>query len=98
MGDIFHENLKKARMRKGLSQQEIADLLGIAKSTYSMWENGNREPNLMKIIALTKVLGVTGDELLGLISPEENAFRDYEAKLGKDRFKAYIDALEKIMK
>ena len=26
MGDIFHENLKKARMRKGLSQQEIADL------------------------------------------------------------------------
>lgn len=56
MSAVFHENLRNARQRKGMSQQDVADKVGVAKSTYSMWETGNREPNLMKIIALTKVL------------------------------------------
>ena len=96
MSAIFHENLRNARQRKGMSQQDVADKVGVAKSTYSMWETGNREPNLMKIIALTKVLGVTGDELLGLTPPEETAYHDYEVKYGKERLHAYIEALSKI--
>ncbi len=98
MGDIFHENLKAARIRKGLSQQEVADLVGVAKSTYSMWETGNREPNLMRIKTLTKVLDVSGDELLGLIPMDrtETEFYELRMKYGEDRIRAYVEALGKL--
>lgn len=98
MGDVFHENLKAARLKKGLSQQEVADMVGIAKSTYSMWETGKREPNLMKIIALTKILDVSGDELLGLVPMDktETEFYELRIKYGEERIRAYIEALSKL--
>ena len=34
MNEKFNENLRKARLEKKLTQQQVADLLGIAKSTY----------------------------------------------------------------
>ena len=98
MSDVFHENLKAARLRKGLSQQEVADLVGVAKSTYSMWETGNREPNLIRIKTLTKVLDVSGDELLGLIPMDrtETEFYELRLKYGEDRIRAYVEALGKL--
>lgn len=41
MGEKFNENLKEARIKKGLSQKEVADNIGVAKSTYSLYESGN---------------------------------------------------------
>ena len=35
MGDNFNDNLKEARLRSGLSQKEVAENIGVAKSTYS---------------------------------------------------------------
>ncbi len=46
MGDNFNDNLKEARLRSGLSQKEVAENIGVAKSTYSLYESGNREPNV----------------------------------------------------
>lgn len=46
MGDKFNENLKAARERKGKSQKEVAEGIGVAKFTYSLYESGNREPNV----------------------------------------------------
>ena len=98
MSNVFHENLKAARLKKGMSQQDVADALGIAKSTYSMWETGNREPNLMRIIALTKVLEVSGDELLGIVPTDKTETEFYELRLkyGDERIRAYIEALGKL--
>lgn len=42
---MFSNNLKKLRKERGLTQKELADALGIAKSTISMYENNNREPD-----------------------------------------------------
>ena len=36
MGDYFNENLKYAREQKGLSQKEVSEKIGVAKSTYSL--------------------------------------------------------------
>lgn len=66
MGDKFNENLKIARERKGISQKEMAEQIGVAKSTYSLYESGNREPNVQTIKKIADVLNVTADELLGL--------------------------------
>ena len=66
MGDNFNDNLKEARLRSGLSQKEVAENIGVAKSTYSLYESGNREPNVQTIKKISDALDVSADELLGL--------------------------------
>lgn len=66
MSKNFYENLKKARLNNGLSQAQLAELLGVAKSTYSMYESGKREPNIQTIRKIADILGVSVDELLGM--------------------------------
>ena len=66
MGDKFNENLKAAREKRGLSQKEAAESIGVAKSTYSLYESGNREPNVQTIKKISDVLNVSADKLLGI--------------------------------
>ena len=66
MGDKFNENLRAQRERRGYTQKEMAELIGVAKSTYSLYESGNREPNVMTIKKIADVLTVSADCLLGL--------------------------------
>ena len=66
MGEYFYENLKLAREQKGLSQKDVAEKIGVAKSTYSLYESGNREPNVQTIKKIANALDVSADELLGI--------------------------------
>ena len=52
----FSENLKRARLRVGLTQQQIADTLGITKSTYCGYETGKRQPDIAKLRRLVLLL------------------------------------------
>ena len=60
----FSSKLKEARLRSGLTQQDIANKLNIDKSTYSGYETGKREPFVERIKELASILGVSGDYLL----------------------------------
>ena len=66
MGENFYENLKEARIKSGLSQKEVSENIGVAKSTYSLYESGNREPNVNTIKKIADVLNVSADTLLGI--------------------------------
>lgn len=66
MGENFNENLKEARIKSGLSQKEVSENIGVAKSTYSLYESGNREPNVNMIKKIADVLNVSADTLLGI--------------------------------
>lgn len=66
MGEQFNENLKEARLKAELSQKEVAENIGVAKSTYSLYESGNREPNVETIKKIADFLNVSADVLLGL--------------------------------
>ena len=66
MGDKFNENLREAREKKKMSQKDVADIIGVAKSTYSLYESGNREPNVNTIKKIADVLNVSADTLLGI--------------------------------
>lgn len=68
----FHEELKAARMKTGLTQQQVADALGITKSTYCGYEIAKRSPDPAKIKQLAKVLHVSADTLLGVQMVTEN--------------------------
>lgn len=66
MGEFFFENLRDARKAAGLSQTYVAQQLGVAKSTYSLYESGKREPDVTKIKKLAQIIGVSSDALLGI--------------------------------
>ncbi|MEW8957827.1 MAG: helix-turn-helix transcriptional regulator [Moorella sp. (in: firmicutes)] len=62
---IFPERLKKLREDKGLSQREIARLLGFAPSTIAMYETNKRTPDPETLQKLADFFGVSVDYLLG---------------------------------
>ena len=66
MGEHFNENLKEARLKSGLSQKDLSKNIGVAKSTYSLYESGKREPNVDTIKKIASALNVSADMLLGL--------------------------------
>lgn len=66
MGDNFNENLKEARLKSGISQKDLAENIGVAKSTYSLYESGKREPNMDTIKKIASSLNVSADTLLGI--------------------------------
>ncbi|MDT1957744.1 helix-turn-helix domain-containing protein [Carnobacterium divergens] len=61
----FSERLKLRRNEKKLTQQTLADLVGVNRVTYTNWENGKREPELGKVVELATELNTTVDYLLG---------------------------------
>lgn len=69
------DNLKKAREATGYTQMQVAEKLGISDGTYKNYEQGKREPNGDKIVALANLFEVTTDYLLGR-EPAPNPFAD----------------------
>ena len=60
-------NIKKARVARGLSILEAATLIGVEYQTYYYWDNGITKPKTKDIPAVKKVLGLTTDQVLGLV-------------------------------
>ncbi|KXL54406.1 HTH-type transcriptional regulator ImmR [Anaerotignum neopropionicum] len=60
---LFGEKIAKARKEKGLTQEQLAEMIGVAKSTLTGYEKGNREPDLLKIKKLISILDINPDYL-----------------------------------
>lgn len=61
----FSQRLKELRLKKGLTQKEIADLVHVNRVTYTNWEKGKREPNFETLLKLADLLEVSLDSLFG---------------------------------
>jgi len=57
------KNLKNKRVDAGLTQNELAALLGVNQSTIASWEVGTKYPSADKLPDLARVLGCMIDEL-----------------------------------
>lgn len=76
--------LKKLRSDAGLSQQEIADRLGIPSRTYGAWEREESVINIKQAAAICNVLGCTPNDLVGWpmdgLTPDESELvKSYKA-------------------
>jgi transcriptional regulator with XRE-family HTH domain len=60
----FSDKLKTLREEKGWTQKELAEKLGLAKSTISLYEIEKREPNTEITIKIADLFGISVDELL----------------------------------
>lgn len=67
------EKIYTCRKKAGLSQEALAEKLGVSRQSVSKWENGDASPELDKLLLLAKVFGVTTDWLLTPDAPEEPA-------------------------
>ena len=53
---MLGERIKSLRVEKNITQQQLADLLSVAKSTIGMWENNKREPDIETIKQIAEIL------------------------------------------
>lgn len=64
------ERLTRLRNQRGLSQDDLADILGVSRQSVSKWETDASVPELSKLMKLSDVFGVSLDELAGRPAPE----------------------------
>lgn len=68
------EKIYDLRKCSGMSQEEMADDLGVSRQTISKWENGSAMPELEKVIQLSRLFHVSTDYIL----LEEVTIRNYD--------------------
>lgn len=59
----FNERLKEARIACGLTQEQLAIKIGVAKSTVTGYEKGNSEPNMLTVQKIMQTLGIDANFL-----------------------------------
>ena len=70
---MFQNNLKALRMKKGLSQGELAIRLNVVRQTVSKWEKGVSVPDAETLIKLADLLDSSVNDLLGSgVAPEDS--------------------------
>ena len=62
------EELKTCRANCKMTQEFVAESLGVSRQAVSKWENGISDPSTSNLIALAKLYGVSVEELLSKIS------------------------------
>lgn len=90
------ENLKKYRIKKNLTQEEVAEYLGITAQSVSKWERGESYPDITFLPALANIFETSVDLLIGMdtIRAEETRFNIHKKAVEYQRRGDY-DAAEK---
>ena len=70
------ENIVKNRKNRGITQEELAEFIGVTKASVSKWETGTTTPDIQILPQLASFFDISVDELLG-----------YEAQLTKDQIR-----------
>ena len=65
------EKLIRLRKENGMSQEELADRLGVSRQAVSRWEQGSTYPDIPNLRKLMKVFGVSADYLVGSSETEK---------------------------
>ena len=58
------ESLKEHRLRCHMTQEFVAERLGVSRQAVSKWENGTSDPSTSNLLALAKLYGISAEELL----------------------------------
>lgn len=66
MNKKFGIKLKELRKERHLTQQQLAQIMSVSKTTVCQWETSKQEPSLENVAFIAQYFGVTTDYLLGL--------------------------------
>ena len=100
---MIGKKIQAIRKTRGLSQQQLADLMDVTRSTISNWECGRRSPHLNELESLANKLNVTleyfkesGDDVKELLAKASQVFNDKnvssqdKANIYKELMKIYL--------
>ena len=74
------ERIKNQRTRAGLSQERVAELVGVSRQSVTKWESGQSAPSTENLFKLAEIFGTTVDMLLD-IPDEKNAQSTDQAQI-----------------
>lgn len=92
---IIGERIKRERLKRGMSQQQLGDLLGVTKVSICGYETGTRTPSLETFAEIVNILEVSPDYLLGR---DVNAVSDTEEPYSVVLAKEDLDIIDNIKK
>lgn len=95
---MFKDELKKLRLQKGWTQEKLAEIMGVGKSTISMYENGNRTPDFETLEAIADIFNVDLNRFSTSINTQQMASTGIMIPvLGYVRAGIPIEAVEEIL-
>lgn len=94
----FKDALKKIRQERSLSQQKLAELIGVKQYVIASWETGRSEPSIKDLISLKKALNVPLEYLLGIVCelPKYHEVIEIIDNLNNDDQDRLIDIIKQI--
>lgn len=86
MSNYFSKNLKFLREKRNLSQNKLAEMIGVNQTTIARWEDDNRTPNLDNAIDVSRILNIPLHDLIGIdlrtnsinVPPNKEINEDYK--------------------
>lgn len=70
MASTLGEALKENRLRCQMTQEFVAETLGVSRQAVSKWENGTSDPNTSNLLALAKLYYISPEELLKCVQTD----------------------------
>lgn len=67
------EVLKVHRVKNKMTQEFVAESLGVSRQAVSKWENGSSDPSTSNLVALAELFGVTPEDLLSEVRKSKEA-------------------------
>ena len=87
------EKISKLRIGKGVSQEQLAEQLGVSRQSVSKWEMGQALPQIDKVVLLCELFSVSCDDLLcDTVSIDEKCVKRHTKYFGTDGFRGEANA------
>ena len=99
---LIGKNIALMRKNKGMTQEQLASLIGVTAPAVSKWENGNGYPDITLLPAIARLLGTTLDNLLCFVpalseSQRRALIHDCNARFQRESFEdAYANLLTRV--
>lgn len=87
------ERIKQLRKKKGISQSELAEVIGVKNNTVSTWERGTRKPDFEALNLLSDYFEVSFEYILGSSDKEEARVKPTQEQLDSLALSALADEL-----
>ena len=86
----FNQQLAFLRKARGISQENLADMLGVSRQAVSRWETSETQPEMANLLAICEILKVTPNQLMGWEEMEEPEEAESCPPRKKSKFAAVI--------
>ena len=97
------ENIRRLRTKHGVTQETIADFIGVSAQAVSKWERGDGLPDITMLPALANYFDVTLDELMGMDELRnretlENMKREYKKLCSETNYEKAVEVMREVLR